>query len=524
MKLSALGAACASFAVAQAEMAGMILDNGTMAASNAVAAIGAMAASGNVRYSQMVEITSEPDALGRVPVMAGKLLLVPRISGSGFLQFMDPADGSITTTALAIPNYTTNSMFSCAVTLPNGIVQMVPFTNPAFVHYDPWAHTIAAGPVHGRTSTNTVPAFAGACIGKDDLAWYTPGHPADKAMCSYNYVTGAFAVSAIALPYNADWQATNNGSSVIPLPDGDLLVLTARAVALGAPWRIRPSTGTVTNATITSSTNASIMAGGVLSADGKHVVLVEGIGSKVRCYRLADNTLLDAVSFTALPANPWSGITMLPDGKLGFIGNGFTGFGIFDPTNFKMVLGTVAATGVLTATGNFADGETVTVAGLTYTFKAALGATARQVLIGATTADSLANLAAAITGSVGAGTTYVAAATSADIGSATVAGAALTVSAATLGTAGNSVAIAETAANASWGSATLAGGVNIGSTSGVPGVASGSASNTNGGRSIAGGKVAVLPGTNLTAFITWQPFATGAVAEGVRKSRYYDRK
>lgn len=525
MKLSALGAACSSFAIAQAEIAGMILDNGTLTASHAIATLGTVSG-GQIRYAQMVEITSEPDALGRVPVMAGQLLLVPRVSGSGFLQFLDPATGTVTTTSLAIPNYTTSAMFSCAVTLPNGIVQLVPFTNPQFAHYDPYAHTLTAGVTHGRTSAAAVPAFAGACVGKDDLAWYAPGHAADKCLCKYDYVTNTFTVTAMALPYHTDWQSTNNGSSIIPLPDGDLLALTLSGAAINAPWRIRPSAGTVTNATLTgTTTTAATMTSGILSADGKYVVLCEQHAAKARVYRLADNWLIDAVNFSNLPANPFSGVTMIPDGKIGFIGNGFTGMGIFDPSNFSMVLGSGAASGVLTTTGNFSDGETVTVGGLTYTFKTALTSTARQILIGADAAASLANLAAALTLSVGAGTAYSSTTgANAAVGSAVAASSTLTVTAATLGTAGNSVATTETAANASWGGATMSGGVNIGSTAGVTGVSSGSGSNTFGGRSIAGGKVVILPGSNLSSFLTWQPFTTGAVAEGVRKSRYFDRK
>lgn len=53
------------------------------------------------------------------------------------------------------------------------------------------------------------------------------------------------------------------------------------------------------------------------------------------------------------------------------------------------------------------DGDTVTVAGVTFTFKTTLGSTAGNVLIGASATTARANLAAAVNGTSGAGTTYV---------------------------------------------------------------------------------------------------------------------
>jgi hypothetical protein len=54
------------------------------------------------------------------------------------------------------------------------------------------------------------------------------------------------------------------------------------------------------------------------------------------------------------------------------------------------------------------DGDTVTIAGVTFTFKTTLGSTAGNVLIGADAAAARANLRAAVLGLSGAGTTYVA--------------------------------------------------------------------------------------------------------------------
>jgi hypothetical protein len=53
------------------------------------------------------------------------------------------------------------------------------------------------------------------------------------------------------------------------------------------------------------------------------------------------------------------------------------------------------------------DGDTVTIAGVTFTFKTTLGSTAGNVLIGVSAAAARANLAAAVAGSTGSGSTYI---------------------------------------------------------------------------------------------------------------------
>jgi hypothetical protein len=52
-------------------------------------------------------------------------------------------------------------------------------------------------------------------------------------------------------------------------------------------------------------------------------------------------------------------------------------------------------------------GDTITIAGVTFTFVSSIGTTAGNVLIGSAAADTRANLEAAIEGGSGAGTTYV---------------------------------------------------------------------------------------------------------------------
>lgn len=120
------------------------------------------------------------------------------------------------------------------------------------------------------------------------------------------------------------------------------------------------------------------------------------------------------------------------------------------------------ATQTLTTTGTFSNGELVTVEGRTYVMRTALSspAVADEVLIGADAATSLDNLKLAINAGSGAGTNY---------STGTVAHAKVTAEANTdttqvvqaieYGTVGNRFLVSETCANASWGAATLTGGV-----------------------------------------------------------------
>jgi hypothetical protein len=126
----------------------------------------------------------------------------------------------------------------------------------------------------------------------------------------------------------------------------------------------------------------------------------------------------------------------------------------------------VAATGTLTAAANAADTETVTIGGKVYTFQDTLTNVDGNVKVGATAADSLANLSAAINLGSGAGTLYAAATTLHPSVSGNGASP-LVVTAKTAGAAGNSIATTETAAQLSWGAATLTGGANAGTTANI---------------------------------------------------------
>lgn len=123
------------------------------------------------------------------------------------------------------------------------------------------------------------------------------------------------------------------------------------------------------------------------------------------------------------------------------------------------VAAAVAATGTLTNTGNFANGDTVTTGTKTYTFQTVLTNVDGNVLIGATASDSLDNLIAAINLGAGSGTLYAAATTANGFVSAAAGvGDTMNVTALKAGTQGNTIATTETSANASWGAATLTGG------------------------------------------------------------------
>lgn len=119
---------------------------------------------------------------------------------------------------------------------------------------------------------------------------------------------------------------------------------------------------------------------------------------------------------------------------------------------------TVAATGVLTLTGNAVAGETVTIGGVVYTFRAALVG-AYDVLVGAAATNSIDNLIAAINGTAGEGSTYgTGTVAHPTVGAAAGVGDTMDVTADTAGAAGNSTGTTETMTAGSWGASTLTGG------------------------------------------------------------------
>jgi hypothetical protein len=124
-----------------------------------------------------------------------------------------------------------------------------------------------------------------------------------------------------------------------------------------------------------------------------------------------------------------------------------------------------AATGALTSTANYADGETITI-GLadggtkTYTLQASLTNVDGNVKVGATEAATIANLHHAINGSGGiAGTDYAMATVAhPDVTATDDSAHVLTLTAAVPGADGNNITATTTAAHATFAHATLTGG------------------------------------------------------------------
>jgi len=129
-----------------------------------------------------------------------------------------------------------------------------------------------------------------------------------------------------------------------------------------------------------------------------------------------------------------------------------------------------AATGTLTLSSNAANNETVTIGETTYTFVTSLSSSPTvpdQVVIGAAASDTLANLAAAITGgSVGAngiGTIYSTGTAVNTQVTATASGNALTLQSLTTGPGGDAIVTTTDSTHGSFASGTLVGGVAGGS-------------------------------------------------------------
>jgi hypothetical protein len=121
--------------------------------------------------------------------------------------------------------------------------------------------------------------------------------------------------------------------------------------------------------------------------------------------------------------------------------------------------GSSFATGTITSSGvNVSNNDTVTVDNVTYTFKTSLTPAANEVLIGASAAASLANLAAAINLQGTSGTTYGASTqTPKQAYASAVSSTVITITARRGGSTGNAVALAKSAATLTLSASTLAG-------------------------------------------------------------------
>ncbi len=119
------------------------------------------------------------------------------------------------------------------------------------------------------------------------------------------------------------------------------------------------------------------------------------------------------------------------------------------------------AVGVLTASAQPANNDTVTIDGKVYTFETSLTDVDGNVLIGAAATDSLDNLIAAINLAAGAGTLYATSMTEhATVDAAAGAGDTIDATAKTGGTGGNALATTVSSATLSWGAGTLGSGTD----------------------------------------------------------------
>lgn len=122
----------------------------------------------------------------------------------------------------------------------------------------------------------------------------------------------------------------------------------------------------------------------------------------------------------------------------------------------------VKATGVLTGSDVFTDGEVVVIGPITYTMVDTLdNSIPFQVLIG-TLAETLDNLKVAVNAGTGAGTVYSLGTTAHPLVTATTnTDTAQTVEAISIGTGANAIATTTDAADVAWGAAVLEGGVDV---------------------------------------------------------------
>ncbi len=184
--------------------------------------------------------------------------------------------------------------------------------------------------------------------------------------------------------------------------------------------------------------------------------------------RAAFNTSIGQVNNGLSVLTDWlntNGFTVLRAGDEYGEGNGTIAVAGTVPAITKTVTGVagtgVAASGVLTSSANFSNGETVTIGGKVYTFETSLTNVDGHVKIAATEALSITNLVNAINLGAGVpGTDYAAATTINPNVTAVGAAHTVTVTANTAGAAGNAITTTETSATAAWGAATLASGTD----------------------------------------------------------------
>ncbi|GEM_PF-1252078 len=126
----------------------------------------------------------------------------------------------------------------------------------------------------------------------------------------------------------------------------------------------------------------------------------------------------------------------------------------------NLALGAPAASGTLTFSANPASGDSVTIAGTTYTFRTTLTPAAYEVKIGATREDTAANLKAAINSESGYGTLYASGTLRLPGIVASLSANVLTVTATLPGAAGNSYTLAKNSSAITLSGSTFSGGAD----------------------------------------------------------------
>lgn len=175
----------------------------------------------------------------------------------------------------------------------------------------------------------------------------------------------------------------------------------------------------------------------------------------------AGKTLANLTIESVTPVNAVAGSKLLTIGTNPIEGATVSVGGV--TYKFRVAIGAgVAATGTLAMnTEQPHDGDTVILGNTTYTFKTALTPTAGQVLIDDTTEHSMDNLIAAIEGGAGEGTKYATGTLSQGMVTASKATAdTMLVTYESVGFLGNQYDTLGTATHATWGAITLTGGVD----------------------------------------------------------------
>jgi flagellin len=226
----------------------------------------------------------------------------------------------------------------------------------------------------------------------------------------------------------------NDGVGALQVADGSLAQVTTllnRAVTLAT----ESATGTVSNTQRTA-------------LDAEFTAI------KAEIDRIGTNTTFNGTGvFTATPTDVY-----LSDSTIG----GASTISVITGALSALGIGLGAnASNVLSAIGNASATETISIGAKTYTFVAAanVNLAANNVAIGATVADSLANLAAAVNGGPGAGVAYATGTTANVDATAVAAASTVTFTAKVAGTGGNALVSTDTVANFGFSNAaTFAGG------------------------------------------------------------------